>query len=205
MAGKIHPPLAMGIFTVVCAVILAAPAQAEDTPKRITMLVGFESSTGGDDVGELVVDGPDKGDVEAGGGMFFYLGLLFKPSNYFETRLTAGYKLDRSPTGTGTVYMDRYPVELIPTFCYKNHRLGLGLSYHTNILLHGSDFGNPDISFKNALGYSAEYGYKLAPFLFVGFRYTNMFYDIENEGVTLDDGDTRINANNFGINLYYQF
>ena len=205
MAGKIYPSLTMGIFIGVSAAILAAPVQAEDTPKRITALVGFESSSGGDDVGELVVDGPDKGDVEAGGGMHFYLGLLLKPSNYFETRLTGGYKLDRSPTESGTVYMDRYPVELIPTFCYRNHRFGLGLSYHTNILLHGNDFGNPDVRFKNALGYSAEYGYKLTPSMFVGFRYVNMYYDIETQGVTLDDGDTRINANHFGINLYYQF
>jgi len=182
---------------------VSLPAAAEEQDKTFSFLVGFESATGGDAMGKLVVDGPDKGDVEAGGGMHIYLGLLYKPNHAFETRLTGGYHLDRSSTDSGTVYMDRYPIELIPAFCYDNHRFGLGLAYHTNILLHGNDFGNPDISFKDSLGYSAEYGYKLAPFLFLGFRYVKMSYEIENEVVTLD-GEKNVNASHFGINLYYQ-
>lgn len=202
MATRIHP-LAFWIFIALAAWAVSSPASAEDKAKKISFLVGFESATGGDDMGELVVDGSDKGDVEAGGGMHFYVGLLYKPSSAFEARLTGGYHLDRSPTDTATVYMDRYPIELVPAYCYKDHRLGLGLAYHTDILLHGNDFGNPDISFKDSLGYSAEYGYKLAPFLFLGFRYVNMYYDIENPGVTLR-GEEKVNASHFGINLYYQ-
>jgi hypothetical protein len=185
-----------------CAISL--PVLADDKAKKFSVLAGFESKTGGDDVGELVVDAVDKGDVEAGGGMHFYLGMLYKPSSSFETRLTAGYQLDRSPTDTGTVYMDRYPFELVPAFCYKNHRFGLGLTYHTNIVLHGGEFDKPDVNFKDSLGYTVEYGYKLAPFLYVGFRYVNLFYDIENENVYLDGGK-RVNASNFGINIYLQY
>jgi len=184
---------------------LSLPAMAEENPKKISYLIGFESKTGGDDLGELAVTrtSTDKGDVEAGSGMHFYLGMLYKPSRHFETRLTGGYHMDRSPTDTGTVYMDRYVVELIPTYCYESHRLGLGLTYHTNITLDGTDAQRPDITFKDSLGYSVEYGYKISPFLYLGFRYINIFYDIENPGVILDNSN-KINASHFGINLYFQ-
>ncbi len=206
MAIRIRPSTALWILLALAAGTISLPAGAEEKPKKISFLFGFESKTGGDDLGELVVTraARDKGDVEAGSGMHFYLGMLYRPASAFETRLTAGYHMDRSPTDTGTVYMDRYPIELVPTFCYDNHRFGLGLSYQTNIRLHGSDFGSPDITFEDALGYSVEYGYKVAPFLYVGFRYLNIFYDIENPGVELDGG-RRINASNFGINLYFQY
>jgi hypothetical protein len=204
MIFKIIPSKALWLLLALSVWAISLPVLAQDKAKKISFLAGFESKTGGDDVGELVVNDIDKGDVEAGGGMHFYLGMLYKPSSAFETRLTAGYHLDRSPTDTGTVYMDRYPFELVPTYCYRAHRFGLGLIYHTNIVLHGDDFDNPDINFEDSLGYSVEYGYKVAPFLYLGFRYVNMFYDIENEGVLLDGGQ-RINASNFGINLYLQY
>ncbi|WP_455209646.1 hypothetical protein [Kaarinaea lacus] len=207
MATKHQLPVKLWILVTLCIGTMSLPAWAEEKPKKFSVLLGFESKTGGDDLGELVVTSraaSDKGDVEAGSGMHFYLGMIYRPVTAFEARLTAGYHMDRSPTDTGTVYMDRYPIELIPTFCYDNHRFGAGLSYHTNIVLHGGDFDNPDITFEDALGYSVEYGYKIAPFLYVGFRYLNIFYDIENPGVTLDGG-SRVNASNFGINLYFQY
>jgi len=204
MTIKYPPPTALWLLLACAVWMISLPVLAEDKAKKFSILAGFESKSGGDDVGELVVDGVDKGDVEAGGGMHFYLGMLYKPSSAFETRLTAGYQLDRSPTDTGTVYMDRYPVELVPAYCYRDHRFGLGLIYHTNIVLHGGDFDNPDINFKDSLGYSVEYGYKVAPFIYLGFRYVNMFYDIENENVFLDGG-RRVNASPFGINLYVQY
>ena len=188
--------LALGLTTIPLA-------HAEDKPKKLFFVAGFESSAGGDDLGELVVDTVDKGDVEAGSGMHFYIGMLYKPASAFETRLTAGYQMDRSPTDTGTVFMDRYPIELTPVYCHNNHRFGLGLTYHTNIMLHGSDFNKPDVSFKDALGYSVEYGYKVAPFLYLGFRYVNLYYKIENTGLYLDGGQV-VDASHFGINLYYQ-
>jgi len=167
-------------------------------------MVGFESATGVDTMGGLLINGKDAGDVKAGSGMHFYLGLLYRPMSVFEVRLTAGYQLDRSPTSGGTVYMDRYPVEFTPTACYGNHRFGAGLTYHTNIKLHGNDFGQDDIRFKNSLGYTIEYGYKLAPFLFLGLRYVRLSYEIENAGITLN-GERTVSANHMGINLYYQF
>lgn len=204
MITRINRPMALWIVLILSIGAIPLSASAQDQAKKLSYLIGFESSTGGDDLGELVVDGNDKGDVEAGSGMHFYLGMLYKPSSMFETRLTAGYQMDRSPTDTGTVYMDRYPIELIPTFCYHGHRLGVGLAYHTNIRLDGSDFNNPDVTFKDSLGYSIGYGYKVAPFLYFGFRYVHMAYDIETPGVILD-GERTVNANHFGINLYYQY
>ena len=207
MAIKIGPSTALWIALALAAGITSLPAGAEEKPKKLSFIVGFESKTGGDDLGELVVDSTratsDKGDVEAGSGMHFYLGMIYRPVTAFEARLTAGYHMDRSPTDTGTVFMERYPIELTPTYCYKDHRFGLGLSYQTEILLHGNDFGSPDVKFGDALGYSAEYGYKIAPFLYLGFRYENIFYDIETPGVTLDGGK-KVNGSNFGINLYFQ-
>jgi hypothetical protein len=205
MAIRTRPTLALWILLAFAAGAISLPAGAEEKPKKISFLIGFESKTGGDDLGELVVarTASDKGDVEAGSGMHFYLGMIYRPVSAFETRLTAGYHMDRSPTDTGTVFMDRYPIELTPTFCYNSHRFGLGLSYQTNIVLHGDEFDTPDITFDDALGYSVEYGYKVTPFLYLGFRYLNIFYDIENPGVTLDEG-RRVNGSNFGINLYFQ-
>ncbi|MGD8595285.1 MAG: hypothetical protein PVF82_20825 [Gammaproteobacteria bacterium] len=207
MAMRTSPATALCILLALAAGAISLPADAQEKPKKISFLVGFESKTGGANVGELVVTSRaanDKGDVETGSGMHFYLGMIYRPVSAFETRLTAGYHMDRSPTDTGTVYMDRYPIELIPTFCYHNHRLGLGLSYQKNIVLYGDDFGSPNVTFKDALGYTAEYGYKVAPFMYVGFRYMSIFYDIENPGVTLH-GERKVNASNFGINLYFQF
>lgn len=195
---------ARGLLLLIGLGAFSLPALADDA-KKIAFLVGFESKTGGDRVGGLVVNNDDKGDVEAGSGMHFYAGMIYKPATFFETRFTAGYHMDRSPTNTGTVYMDRYPLEVTPTYCYHNHRFGLGLTYHTNIVLHGNDFGKDDITFKNALGYTAEYGYKVAPFLYAGFRYVHLSYEIENQGVTFSNGKRDANANHFGINLYYQF
>jgi hypothetical protein len=205
MATNIRPQLALWILLAISLGAISLPTWAEDKPKKLSFLIGFESNSGGDDLGELVVtrDATEKGDVEAGSGMHFYLGLLYKPSNAFEARLTGGYHMDRSPTDTGTVYMDRYPIELVPAFCYGGHRFGVGLSYHTNILLHGDDFGRPDVSFKDSLGYSAEYGYKVAPFLYLGFRYVKIDYEIETPGVTLR-GEQKVDASHFGLNLYFQ-
>ena len=185
--------------------VIALPALAEETKSSpLAVMVGFESANGGDKVGTLVVTEKDTGDVKAGSGMHFYLGMLYRPVTLFEARLTAGYQMDRSPTSTGTVFMDRYPIEFTPTLCYESHRFGAGVTYHTNIKLHGNDFGQDDIRFKNALGFTIEYGYKIAPFLFLGFRYVNISYDLINPDVTLD-GERTVNANHFGINLYYQY
>lgn len=196
---------------VYCAIVMffsvflsfTQPAFAMEPEEKLSWIFGFESKNGGDDMGALVVAGNDKGDVEAGSGMHFYLGFVHKTSHWYETRFNAGYHMDRSPTETGTVYMDRFPFELTPTFCYKNHRFGLGLTYHTNISLDGSDFNNPDITFEDSLGYMIEYGYKVTPFLFFGIRYVDISYAIENPGATID-GNREADASHFGINLYYQ-
>lgn len=206
MAISIRPFTARWILLALIAGAMSFSAVAEEKPKKFSFVIGFESKTGGDDLGELAVPSTravsDKGDIEAGSGMHFYLGVIHRPITAYETRLTAGYHMDRSSTDTGTIYMDRYTFELTPTYCYNNHRFGLGVSYQTNITLHGND--NPNVTFEDALGYSVGYGYKIAPFLYFGFRYLNIFYDIENPGVTLDGG-TRVNASNFGLNLYFQF
>ena len=184
------------------------PALADDgtepRPRPLTLMIGFESATGGDAVGSLAISNKDTGDVKAGSGMHFYLGMVYKPVSIFEARLSAGYQLDRSSTSSGTVFMDRYPIEFTPTLCYNNHRFGAGVTYHTHIKLHANDFGREDVRFKNALGYTIEYGYKIAPFLYLGLRYVKISYDIRNTGVTLN-GERTVDANHMGINLYYQF
>lgn len=179
----------------------AEPQAAED---KFSFMFGFESKSGGDDVGSLVNDGEEKGDVEAGSGMNIYAGVVLKPVDYFETRISAGYHFDRSKTETGTVYMDRTVIDLIPTFAYHIHRLGLGATYHINPTLDGDDFNKSDIEFDNAWGYLVEYGVKVTPFLYLGVRYVGLDYDIKTEGVQLN-GSSNVDASHVGLNLYFEF
>jgi hypothetical protein len=207
LTGKHIIPMNLWRWSLVSLVlfVIALPAWADKTKSRpLTGIVGFESATGGNNVGSLATSSSDAGDVKAGSGMHFYLGMIYKPVTVFEARLNAGYQMDRSPTSNGTIFMDRYTFEFTPTLCYKSHRLGAGVTYHTNIKLHTNDFGRDDVLFKNALGYTIEYGYKIAPFLYFGLRYVELSYDIENAGVALN-GKRTVNANHVGINLYYQY
>jgi hypothetical protein len=191
------------MFIILSTVAVVAHAEETNT-ESLSWLIGFESANGGDPVGALVNDGQEISDVETTSGMHVYGGVIYRPLEQFEGRITAGYFFDRGKTEEGEVFMDRITLELLPTYPYKKHRLGVGVTYHINPTIDGEDFDNPDVEFRNSLGFVSEYGYKLAPFLYLGVRYVFMKYDIDTPGVTLD-GKRSLDADHFGINLYFEF
>ena len=194
------------------ATVVAAAANEPENAFRMDWFVGFGLTQGGDKLAEVEVyyydDWYDE-DIRAGelvtiaAGMVVYLPL---PSWSIQTSI--GYHTDDVGDYNDDIKFDRYPLELIPFYNFKNHRIGAGLSYHLSPELDLKDIGGPKVEFDDALGWLVEYDYSFSGWgnngFVLGVRYLWIDYEVDKVSNILTPG-TGVDGNHIGIHVDYMF
>lgn len=70
-----------------------------------------------------------------------------------------GYKVSFSKASNADVKKSAIPLDVIPYYNIKNHKIGAGITYHINPTMDWDTLG-PKWEFDNTLGYSFEYSYE---------------------------------------------
>ncbi len=134
---------------------------AGDDGLDINWLISLGVTFGGDELAEVLVthDGDtDAEDIHAGELFYISGGAIFPIANTdFSLQTTIGWHTDSIIASNGDVGFDRFPLEVISFYNFKQHRLGAGLTYNLSPELDLDDAGGSNIEFKNALGYLFEY------------------------------------------------
>ena len=182
-------PLALCIFT------LSTAVQAEVQP-----IFKFGVELGGDSLVETLTE-----DLNAGGGLYLGAGISITDSDpdALVYRATIGYLFDdiefTQPSGDAST--NAVPLNLGVFKQFDNHEFGLGLAYYIGPSFDISSSncnttGCVTIDFDDALGFTLEYNYNFDNSAFVGVKYTNIDYKIE---------DLTIDASSIGLYIGASF
>jgi hypothetical protein len=117
----------------------------------------------------------------------------------FDSKVTIGYMGTQAGSKDRSVKFTRWPLEYVANYVLGKNRLGAGLSYHLNPTLDQSDFDYENAKFENALGYVAEYDYRLGAAMSVMLRYEFIKYKLSNYSREKVDGS------HFGIGFNGEF
>ncbi len=157
---------------------------------------------GGDKVGEIGVtlgNQSERTNISAGGNFIASVGRAFPVGvSGMSIQATIGWHWEGVSASNGDAGFDRYPLEIIPFYQFKQHRIGAGLTYGLSPTLDLTDAGGEKVKFKDSLGFLIEYDYMFEHEypdldLIIGLRYASIDYDtVSNHGNTvtgLDDID----------------
>lgn len=167
------------------------------TAPKLILSAGL--SFGGDDLATVEYDGYSDDDLEAGGGIYLGGGFEFPMSSDMALRTTVGYQFDSVEADDGDASFDRVPWDFMVLLGPVPHRLGIGLTYHTDVQYEFNQDYGPDIDaeFDDALGLSLAYEMQLSPAFGLVLKYTDIEYE---EKSTLPGVSGRtIDGSNFGI------
>ncbi|MGD2074805.1 MAG: hypothetical protein PVG38_07790 [Gammaproteobacteria bacterium] len=192
-----------------------AVAAATDSPKnraRLDWFVGLGLTHGGEKLAdvELEYDG-DTIDEDLRGGDLITLAagiVVYLPLPALSVQSSIGYHFDEISSDDGDIRFDRYPLELIPFYNFRKHRIGAGISYHLSPKLDLKELGGPKVKFDNALGWLVEYDYKFSGWkqsgFVVGMRYMWIDYEVDKvDGTRVSGAD--IDGNHFGVHMDFMF
>ena len=142
-------------------------------------------------------------DLDAGGLLYFGGGILVEQQeSNLSFQATLGYKFDYvdfyTSFGPGDATISSLPLELTAYIRNNNIRIGGGIAYHIDPEYEFcvDSLGCDHYNFDDALGLIAELSIDLQQLAFIGFRYTNIDYEIY--GASID-------ASNFGVNIGVKF
>lgn len=173
---------------------LAGTALADDfvPGTRTSVVLGGAWTFGGDKLAEYEVEYSD-GDssrekIKAGENLHFFVGAYMEnresEARAYGAQLTLGWFFDSISGKNGEVTLDRFPIEVIPYVKLNKFRLGMGLTYHTNITLEDNAVLNDSVDFDNAAGLVVIAEYMVAQQVGIGLRYVNIDYDLDVPGVS---------------------
>lgn len=173
--------LAVVSMTLFSSVAMAhSPAyggQPPDAPKLV-LTAGFHF--GGDDLATVEYDNGADDDLEAGGGIYLGGGIEFPLLvGDMALRTSVGYQFDSVDADNGDAEFDRIPWDVMVLLGTAPHRLGIGLTYHTDVQYDfHDDFGQDvDAEFDDALGLVLAYELQLSPMFSLSFKYTDIEYE----------------------------
>lgn len=189
-------------------------AQADSRGFGVNWLLGGGLTFGGDKLAEVEVsNGGNTDNVDIDAGELFYIagGLIIPFSDTgFSLQTTIGWHRDGVVASNGDASFERFPLELIPFYNYKRHRIGAGLTYNLSPELDLDDAGGSKVEFDDALGYVIEYDYvfgksALDGGLMLGARYAFIQYEVDSiDGTSVTNADD-IDGNYFGITFGFSF
>jgi hypothetical protein len=162
-----------------------------------TLLLGIDFTGGGDTTARFT-DGTEQ---RAGDGVGLHIGYELEVSeqHQFFVRATVGKSADDPDLSYGFTKLERTPYTLLVMKKIGNHQFGGGAAYHTNQTWNfsSSGFGSDSIEYKNALGLTMQYGWQFSRHGELGAKYTNIEYDRE-------DGGRSVDASNIGIYINFK-
>ena len=189
----------------------AAAAKEPENGTRMDWFVGFGLTHGGDELAEVEVyydDDSHDEDLRAGELITIAAGIVvYFPMPSWSLQTSIGYHTDDVGDYNDDIKFDRYPLELIPFYNFRNHRLGAGLSYHLSPELDLKEIGGPKVEFDDALGWLVEYDYSFSGWenggFALGVRY--LWIDYEAEKTSNIRGPSSVDGNHIGIHVDYMF
>lgn len=167
------------------------------TAPKLVLSAGI--SFGGDDLATVEYDGYSDDDLEAGGGIYLGGGFEFPMASDMALRTTVGYQFDSVEADNGDASFDRVPWDFMVLLGPAPHRLGIGLTYHTDVQYEFNEDYGPDIDaeFDDALGLSLAYEMQLSPAFGLMLKYTDIEY--EEKSTLPGVRGKAIDGSNFGI------
>lgn len=150
--------------------------QPVDAPKFV-LSAGFHF--GGDDLATVEYDDGSDDDLEAGGGIYLGAGIEFPMAPNMALRTSVGYQFDSVSARNGDADFDRVPWDAMVLLGAAPHRLGFGLTYHTDVQydFHDDLGRDVDADFDDALGLVLAYELELSPVFSISFKYTDIEYE----------------------------
>lgn len=167
------------------------------TAPKLVLTAGI--SFGGDDLATVEYEDYSDDDLEAGGGIYLGGGFEFPMASDMALRTTVGYQFDSIEADNGDASFDRIPWDLMFLLGPGAHRLGVGLTYHTDVQYEYNEDYGPDINadFDDALGLVIAYELQISPAFGLMFKYTDIEYE-EQSSIPGVKGKV-IDGSNFGI------
>ena len=191
----------------------AAAANESENGAGLKWLVGFGLTHGGDELAEIELDfDGDSSDEDLRGGDLITLAagtVVYLPLPAWSLQMTIGYHFDEVSADNGDITFERYPLELIPFYNFRNYRIGAGLSYHLSPELDLKELGGSKVEFDDALGWLIEYDYSFSGWRSGGFvlgaRYLWIDYKVEKVDDRRVPGGFEFDGNHVGIHVDFMF
>ena len=201
----------VAIFLLVMATVVMADSEPENE-LRLKWFAGFGLTHGGDELAEVeLYYDDDSHDEDLRGGELITIAagiVVYLPLPSWSIQTSIGYHTDEVGSYKDDIKFDRYPLELIPFYNFKKHRIGAGLSYHLSPELNLKHIGGPKVEFDNALGWLVEYDYSFSGWendgFVLGVRYLWIDYDVDKAS-NIPTPDIDVDGNHIGIHVNYMF
>jgi hypothetical protein len=145
--------------------------------------------------GDTLISTTSGGDVNAGGGINYVIGVQNKiGENGKSLSLALGYMIQSMDASNGSAEITTLTFDAIYSIAVNVHRFGIGASYHMGPTYKDNiaGFSPLKIEFDDALGLILQYSYTMSERFQIGARLTNMNYEVN--GLSLD-------ADSFGLFL----
>jgi hypothetical protein len=203
---------AAAVFLLCMATIFSAVANEPEKGSRMDWFVGLGLTHGGDELAEAKVyydDDTHDEDLRAGELITIAAGIVvYFPQPAWSLQTSIGYHTDAVGDYDDDITFDRYPLELIPFYNFRNHRIGAGLSYHLSPELDLKEIGGPKVEFDNALGWLVEYDYSFSGWesggFILGVRYMWIDYEVDKVN-SISASGVEVDGNHVGIHINYMF
>jgi len=201
------------VFVIGMATAAASTAKEPENGAGLKWLVGVGLTHGGDELAEVELDfDGDSIDEDLRGGELITLAagaVVYLPLPAWSLQTSIGYHFDEVSADNGDITFERYPLELIPFYNIRNHRLGAGLSYHLSPELDLGELDGSKVEFDNALGWLIEYDYSFSGWqsggFVVGLRYLWIDYKVEKVDNKNVSGGFEFDGNHVGVHVDYMF
>lgn len=144
-------------------------------------LLELTASFGGDELGTIIFENDEEQEISSGNGLTFTAGIDYPlPTSNFGVKAGLGYKVSFSKANNADVKKSAIPLDIIPYYQIKRHKIGAGITYHINPTMDWDTLG-PKWEFDNALGYMMEYSYEFTS-LQLSAAYTIIEYKLASIG-----------------------
>lgn len=145
-------------------------------------------------------------EMSPGGGLIVGLGADYQLNDLpMAVRSTVNYQFDTNYSNYKDEYFSRVGIDLLGYYIRGNQRVGLGLTHHFSPdYKEVSTNGPVKASFKNALGFLAEYNYVFENDNSIAIRYTYINYKVNHvsANATVFDG---VNLDGSFLSISYNF
>lgn len=189
---------------------LKEPGRTWQRPNSTQWISGFSLTGGGETLKNITIRNfndrqnlrdDEITDVKIKSGELFYLytgALVAIPGVAFRTQITIGYHADLIRASNGDITFSRIPLDIIPTWEFEKHRMGLGITYIFRPKLSVDNItGLDDVNYSETIGTLIHYQYKINQNFSVGARYTEVKFN--------PVGDASISTNGSHLGLSVEF
>ncbi|MBE7420003.1 MAG: hypothetical protein HS128_20060 [Ideonella sp.] len=173
-------------FWAAAAWVAVAGAQAQSPERTVHGVLGVGLTGGGDSLATVVFSNGTTRDVRAGQLVHVFGGAEFRVAPRVTLLATAGYHVDDSGGGNGSLRFSRYPVELLAHVQVAGPlHLGGGVRFIGDAKLDGRGvLGGSRVDFGSTTGAVLEGEYRVTPSIGLKLRYVHETY--KTKGVRVD-------------------